>query len=157
MPLPAGRLSLDDMCNRHPELQQFKQIIIDASNQSGVPGALIAAAIMQESGGNPKAATVNPCNCHDYLDQGLLQCGGCSFDPNTNIRQGAGLEQITRTQHGQQETLTWGYKQAYESCNTNWYDALTNYNSGKCSFSGTGTASYATDILDKWLTGNDPW
>src|SRR4051812_45795644 len=77
----TGKLMLDQLCIAWPgALNQWKQFILDASNATGVPSNVLAACILQESYGNANAQTANP-DPRQLPDNGLMQCGNCSFDP----------------------------------------------------------------------------
>lgn len=93
--LPYAPRSLDSL--------QISSLVSEASLTTGVPQGLVRAVMMAESAGDPSAISVAGA-------QGLMQlmpgtAAGCgisdSFDPNQNVRCGAGyLKQLLDRYHG---------------------------------------------------------
>jgi soluble lytic murein transglycosylase-like protein len=65
-------------------VRQWQPYIVKYGQQYGVDPNLIAAVMMSESGGNPNATS-------SVGAVGLMQVMGGSYDPETNVRQGAQL------------------------------------------------------------------
>ena len=119
---------------------QFDGIIIAASNQYGVPVALIKAIISHESAWNPNA--VNPSD----PSYGLMQLnahywknpdGSPILDPTTNINVGTGFLGQLIKQYGDLSSV------------------ISAYNAGHPI---TGNALYVADVLAyyNWFLANDP-
>jgi hypothetical protein len=108
------------------QLEPYRQDIENASQQTGVPANLLAAQIMQESGGDAGATSTN---VNGLTDQGLMQVDPATFaslqqqypqlqgqnlsNPATNIMAGACYMADMGKQFG-----------------GNWQEALRGYNSG---------------------------
>jgi len=75
---PSGRLG----AAVPPSVRQWENLIVRSAERSHLDGNLIAALMMTESGGDPRA--VSPKGA-----VGLLQVMGGSFDPEVNVQQGA--------------------------------------------------------------------
>jgi soluble lytic murein transglycosylase-like protein len=61
-----------------PELERWRDLILQAAEATGVPAERIAAQIMQESGGDPDAVSTNPQM--GTTDRGLMQVSSAVFD-----------------------------------------------------------------------------
>ncbi|MEA3121788.1 MAG: hypothetical protein QOH33_1346 [Paraburkholderia sp.] len=108
------------------QLEPYRQDIENASAQTGVPANILAAQIMQESGGDAGATSTN---VNGMTDQGLMQVDPATFaslqqqypqlqgqslsNPATNIMAGACYMADMSQQFG-----------------GNWQEALRAYNSG---------------------------
>jgi Transglycosylase SLT domain len=108
------------------QLEPYRQDIENASQQTGVPANILAAQIMQESGGDAGATSTN---VNGMTDQGLMQVDPATFaslqqqypqlqgqslsNPATNIMAGACYMADMGQQFG-----------------GNWQEALRAYNSG---------------------------
>ncbi|WP_224363930.1 lytic transglycosylase domain-containing protein [Hyalangium versicolor] len=138
-------------------LGQFKGAIESAAAKAGVPAAMIAGQIWQESRGNIAAVTTNGGN--GLTDTGLMQVNPNTFgelqakhpelqgknlaDPETNILAGAFYMKDMKEQFG------------------SWDLALRAYNSGPNGVdksnpnaipAGTGDATYVTKVKAFWDT-----
>ncbi|PTL80272.1 lytic transglycosylase domain-containing protein [Vitiosangium sp. GDMCC 1.1324] len=140
-----------------PALGQYKNAIESAAAKAGVPAAMIAGQIWQESRGNLSATTINGGN--GLTDTGLMQVNPNTFgelqakhpelagknlaDPETNILAGAFYMKDMKEQFG------------------NWDLALRAYNSGPNGVdrnnpnaipAGTGDATYVQKVKQFWNT-----
>ncbi|WP_224242416.1 lytic transglycosylase domain-containing protein [Hyalangium gracile] len=140
-----------------PALAQFKDAIEAAAAKTGVPAAMLAAQIWQESRGNLAAVSTNGGN--GLTDTGLMQVNPNTFkelqarhpelqgkdlsDPVTNILAGACYMKDMKEQFG------------------SWDLALRAYNSGPNGVdrsnpnaipAGTGDATYVTKVKQFWDT-----
>ncbi|GGE38029.1 hypothetical protein GCM10007276_14330 [Agaricicola taiwanensis] len=61
-----------------PVLEPYRDIIMEAAAQTGVPPELLAAQILQESGGDPNAVSINPQM--GTTDRGLMQVSEAVFE-----------------------------------------------------------------------------
>jgi soluble lytic murein transglycosylase-like protein len=134
-----------------PALGQYKGAIESAAAKTGVPAAMLAAQIWQESRGNLSATSTNGGN--GMTDTGLMQMNPNTFkelqgkypelqgknlaDPETNILAGAYYMKDMKAQFG------------------NWDLALRAYNSGPNGVdrsnpnaipAGTGDATYVQKV-----------
>ncbi len=140
-----------------PALAQYKGAIESAASKAGVPAAMLAGQIWQESRGNLQAATINGGN--GLTDTGLMQVNPNTFqelqakhpelqgknlaDPETNILAGAFYMKDMKDQFG------------------SWDLALRAYNSGPNGVdksnpnaipAGTGDATYVQKVKQFWDT-----
>lgn len=140
-----------------PALSQYKGAIEDAAAKAGVPAAMIAGQIWQESRGNLAAVSTNGGN--GLTDTGLMQVNPNTFkelqakhpelqgknlsDPATNIMAGAFYMKDMKDQFG------------------SWDLALRAYNSGPNGVdksnpnaipAGTGDATYVQKVKQFWDT-----
>jgi soluble lytic murein transglycosylase-like protein len=120
----------------------YRTMIERASTISGVPSAIIASVIMQESSGNPNAVgsdyevglmQLKQIAITDLIQNGFDVPGYPAIDPLTNIIQGSYF-------------LTLQFRRA-----GNWYDALRAYNGG---YAGTKdnpqvSKNYADSVLQR--------
>jgi soluble lytic murein transglycosylase-like protein len=152
---PSGEAKLGP--GAPPALGQFKDAIESAASQAGVPAAMLAGQIWQESRGNLSATSTNGGN--GLTDTGLMQINPNTFkelqakhpelqgkdlaDPQTNILAGAFYMKDMKEQFG------------------SWDLALRAYNSGPNGVdrsnpnaipAGTGDASYVQKVKQFWNT-----
>lgn len=109
-----------------PQLEPYRQDIENASEQTGVPANLLAAQILQESGGNPNATSTN---VNGLTDQGLLQVDPATF---ASLQQQYPQLQGQNLSNPATNILAAAYymKDLGQQFGGNWSEALRGYNSG---------------------------